>query len=106
MPEQANNFSNFYAFYLSEHSNKTCRQLHFAGSTLVLLCVLGFIRTGDAYYLLAAPVCGYGFAWLGHFVFEKNKPASFKRPLFSFLGDWVMFWQLLTRQIPFDPKKA
>jgi hypothetical protein len=50
---------------------------------------------------LAGVLCGYGFAWIGHFVFEKNQPASFKQPLFSFMGDWKMFWQILTGKIPF-----
>lgn len=104
MSKKHTHFSTFYAFYLSEHRNKTCRQLHFVGSSLVLSCLMLYAQSGNAYYLLAAPLCGYGFAWIGHFVFEKNKPASFKRPLYSFLGDWVMYWQLLTRQIPFDPK--
>ncbi|MES2071688.1 MAG: DUF962 domain-containing protein [Pseudomonadota bacterium] len=96
-------FAEFYPFYLSEHSNRTCRQLHFLGSSLVLSTVALFIATGNASWLLAAPVCGYGFAWIGHFVFEKNKPASFKQPLYSFMGDWVMYWQLLTGKIPFQP---
>jgi hypothetical protein len=50
--------------------------------------------TGQWRYLLLALLCGYGFAWVGHFVFEKNKPASFKRPLYSFMGDWVMYAQI------------
>ncbi|MFZ3002213.1 MAG: Mpo1-like protein [Undibacterium umbellatum] len=101
MAEKFTNFSAFYAFYLTEHSNKTCRQLHFLGSTLVIICLAGFIATGAIMYLLAAPICGYGFAWIGHFVFEKNRPASFKQPLFSFMGDWVMYWQLLSGKIRF-----
>ncbi|MFZ6730342.1 Mpo1-like protein [Undibacterium sp. Ji42W] len=95
-------FSAFYAFYLSEHSNKTCRQLHFLGSSLVILCLATFILTGHTGFLLAAPIFGYGFAWIGHFVFEKNRPASFKQPLFSLMGDWVMYWQLLTGKISFS----
>ncbi|MFZ6874678.1 Mpo1-like protein [Undibacterium sp. Di27W] len=102
MAEKYNDFSAFYVFYLSEHGNKTCRQLHFLGSSLVILCMATFIFTGQLAYLLAAPICGYGFAWLGHFVFEKNRPASFKQPLFSFMGDWVMYWQLLSGKISFS----
>jgi hypothetical protein len=96
-------FAEFYPFYLSEHSNKTCRQLHFLGSSLVLACLLLSVLTGKLAWLAAMPLCGYGFAWLGHFAFEKNKPASFKQPLYSFMGDWVMYWQLLTGKISFDP---
>ena len=57
--------------------------------------------TGSLAWLLAGLLCGYGCAWLGHFGFEKNKPASFSRPLYSFMGDWVMFKDLLTGRIPF-----
>ena len=103
MTTKYTSFAEFYPFYLSEHSNRTCRQLHFVGSSLVLSTIVLAIVTGSAAWLLAAPVCGYGFAWIGHFVFEKNKPASFKQPLYSFMGDWVMYWQLLTGKISFQP---
>ncbi|MFZ6744627.1 Mpo1-like protein [Undibacterium sp. JH2W] len=102
MADKYTDFSAFYAFYLTEHSNKTCRQLHFIGSTLVLLCITAFIVMGNTGYLLAIPLCGYGFAWVGHFVFEKNRPASFRQPLFSLMGDWVMYWQLLSGKISFS----
>ncbi|WP_395060424.1 Mpo1-like protein [Polaromonas sp.] len=84
-------FAEFYPFYLTEHSDRTCRRLHFAGSTSSLLCLAAAISSRNPWWLLAGLLCGYGFAWVGHFVFEKNKPASFKRPLYSFMGDWVMY---------------
>jgi len=84
-------FAEFYPFYLGEHANRTCRRLHFVGSTLALLCVAAALITANWLWLVGAPVCGYAFAWVGHFGFEKNKPASFKRPLYSFLGDWTMY---------------
>lgn len=90
-PKSFNTFTEFYPFYLGEHSNRTCRRLHFVGSTLSLVCVAMLVATGRPQYLLYALLCGYGFAWVGHFGFEKNKPASFKRPLYSFLGDWAMY---------------
>ncbi len=90
-PKSLKTFAEFYPFYLSEHSNRTCRRLHFVGSTLALLCFITAVARGQPIYLLYGLLCGYGFAWLGHFGFEKNKPASFKRPLFSFMGDWVMY---------------
>ena len=61
------------------------------GSTLALGCLVLLLATGDGYWLLVGLLCGYGFAWIGHFGFEKNKPASFSRPLYSFRGDWVMY---------------
>jgi hypothetical protein len=84
-------FADFYPFYLSEHSNPTCRRLHFVGSTLVLGCVLQLALTGHPIWVLYGLLCGYGFAWVGHFFFEKNRPATFKYPLYSFIGDWVMY---------------
>jgi hypothetical protein len=67
----------------------------------VLGCVLAAIVTRNAWWLLAAPLCGYGFAWVGHFFFERNRPATFAHPLYSFAGDWVMFRDMLTGRIPF-----
>ena len=96
---QFESFAQFYPFYLSEHANLTCRRLHFAGSLCVLAILAAALATGRPMWLLAMPVAGYGFAWIGHFVFEKNKPASFRHPLYSFMGDWVMFFQLLTGKI-------
>ena len=97
-------FGEFYPYYLSEHRNATCRRLHFAGSTLVLAVVVAAIVTRNPWWLLLAPVAGYGFAWVGHFAFEKNRPATFTYPLWSFMGDWVMYWQLATRRIPFEER--
>ena len=88
-------FKEFYPFYLSEHQNRICRRLHFLGSLLVLVNLAAAILFSDWRYLLLMPLCGYGFAWIGHFVYEKNKPASFKYPWYSFLGDWVMFKDVL-----------
>jgi hypothetical protein len=94
-------FAEFYPFYLSEHRNRTCRRLHFIGTSLVLGCVVAAMVTGNAWWLLAAPVCGYGFAWIGHFRFEKNRPATFEYPLYSFAGDWLMYRDMLMGRIPF-----
>jgi len=94
-------FKEFYPFYLSEHNNHTCRRLHFIGSSLALTCFALLIATGNPWWLVAALVAGYGFAWVGHFAFEKNRPASFKQPLFSFMGDWVMYRDIWTGRIRF-----
>jgi hypothetical protein len=90
-PKAMTSFAEFYPFYLTEHSNLVCRRLHFVGSSLALACLVAVVVTGSFKWLLVGLLCGYGFAWLGHFGFEKNKPASFKRPLYSFMGDWVMY---------------
>ncbi|MGP4842592.1 Mpo1-like protein [Marinobacter sp. 1Y8] len=96
-----NSFAEFYPYYLDEHRDRTSRRLHFLGSALVLLVTLVAILSGQWRYLLLLPVIGYGFAWVGHFFFEKNRPATFKHPLYSLLGDWVMFRDMLTGRIRF-----
>ncbi|WP_291913044.1 DUF962 domain-containing protein [Limnohabitans sp.] len=98
---QHNSFAEFYPFYLSEHSDRTCRRMHFVGSTLSLMCLAMLAVTGKPQYFLYALLCGYGCAWIGHFVFEKNKPASFKRPLYSFMGDWVMYRDMWRGRVSF-----
>ncbi len=97
--ERFRSFADFYPFYLAEHSNRTCRRLHFVGSLVVLAILLYALSSQQWLWLLAMPLAGYGFAWVGHFVFEKNRPATFQYPLYSFVGDWVMFKDLLTGKI-------
>ena len=100
-PKAFRSFAEFYPFYLSEHSNRTCRRLHFVGSTLSLACLATLVATRNPLWLLAGLLVGYGFAWIGHFGFEKNRPASFKRPLYSFMGDWVMYKDIWIGRIAF-----
>ncbi|BFT29012.1 DUF962 domain-containing protein [Alteromonas sp. D210916BOD_24] len=92
-------FKEFYPFYLKEHSDSTCRTLHFIGSWLVLGVIALAVYLGNWSLLWLIPVVGYGFAWVGHFFFEKNKPATFKHPFYSFIGDWVMFKDILIGKI-------
>ncbi|MES2909954.1 MAG: Mpo1-like protein [Pseudomonadota bacterium] len=98
-PRSFQSFAEFYPFYLTEHSDLTCRRLHFVGSTLTLACVVALVVTRNPLWILAALLCGYGFAWVGHFGFEKNRPASFKRPLYSFMGDWAMYRDIWTGKV-------
>ena len=88
-------FADFYPFYLSEHSLPICRALHYIGTSLGLSLVLYFVLLGRFASIPLALIPGYAFAWIGHFVFEKNRPATFKYPLYSFLGDWVMLKDFL-----------
>lgn len=94
-------FAEFYPFYLGEHRNRTCRRLHFMGSSLVIAVVALALLSGQWRWLWLAPLAGYGFAWVGHYAFEKNRPATFKHPLYSLLGDWVMYGQMWRGKIPF-----
>ncbi|KHK56679.1 membrane protein [Ralstonia sp. A12] len=94
-------FAEFYPFYLGEHQDRTCRRLHFAGSSVALVCLILLIFTGNLWWLLGAAVSGYAFAWVGHFGFEKNRPATFRHPFYSLMGDWVMYRDIWTGKIPF-----
>lgn len=94
-------FADFYPVYLSEHADRTSRRLHFAGSSLVLVCLALFIASLNPLWVLGALLCGYGFAWTGHFFFERNKPATFRQPVYSLMGDWKMYWQIWTGKVPF-----
>ena len=94
-------FNAFYPFYLSQHQNITCRRLHFVGSTLIIV-MLSYILINSSWLLLwTIPLLGYGFAWIGHFFFEKNRPATFSYPWYSLLGDWVMYKDMLIGKIKF-----
>ncbi|WP_087502735.1 DUF962 domain-containing protein [Pseudomonas sp. SID14000] len=96
---QFRSFAEFYPYYLGEHSNPTCRRLHFVGTSLVIALLAYTIGSGKWVLLLATPLFGYGFAWVGHFFFEKNRPATFTHPLYSLLGDFVMFRDILVGRI-------
>ena len=94
--ERFQSFAAFYPHYIHEHSNRTCRRIHVVGSALVLVVLAAAIATLNPWWLLAMPLVGYGFAWVGHFFFEKNRPATFKYPLWSLMGDWRMFFETVT----------
>lgn len=98
MPAQTHlsfsSFAAFYPYYLAEHAHPQCRTLHFVGSWLVLAVIAVAIFSAQWTLLWLLPLIGYGFAWLGHFVFEKNRPATFRFPFYSLMGDWVMFWDI------------
>lgn len=100
-PQAFASFREFYPYYLSEHANPVCRRLHYLGNTLALACLAMLAGSGNPWWLLAGLVAGYGCAWIGHFVFEKNRPATFGHPLYSFAGDWVMFAEMLRGRIRF-----
>ena len=92
-------FHDFYPFYLREHSSRVSRRLHVIGSLLALMLALAALVTQEWVLLWAVPVAGYAFAWIGHFVFEKNSPATFRHPLYSLRGDFTMLRDVLTGRI-------
>lgn len=95
----------FYPFYLTEHLDPVSRVLHFIGTASILLWIILALVTGNAWWLALIPVAGYGFAWVGHFFFERNKPATFQYPGYSLASDFILFWQLLTGRQSFRPKR-
>ncbi len=92
-------FKSFYYYYLTEHSDATNRNLHFTGTLLVICCFIAGIITGKWWLFAVIPLLGYGFAWVGHYFIEKNKPATFTYPLYSLGSDFVMFWHTITGQL-------
>lgn len=95
----------FYPFYLSEHQNPISRKLHFIGTALLFVILAIAIFLSNYWFLWLLPVIGYGFAWVGHFFFEKNRPATFDYPFYSLASDFVLFFHLLTGKEKFNPKK-
>ena len=88
-------FEQFWDYYVGEHKEKATRLLHFVGTTSAIACVAGGLLTRRRWLLLLAPVLGYGPAWIGHFVVEKNRPATFSYPLWSLQADFVMWWKTI-----------
>ena len=99
MEKKYKTFWDFYPYYLTEHSDPICRATHYIGTTGLFAVVAAAIYFGNPKLLFLLPVVGYGFAWLGHFAFEKNKPATFQYPLYSLGSDFVMYFHFLTGQI-------
>ncbi len=94
--ERYKTFEEFYPFYLSEHQNMVSRRLHVIGTSVALVLLLAALVTQSGWLLLLALLQGYTFAWVGHFFFEHNKPATFKYPLYSLKGDWRMWWEVVS----------
>lgn len=92
-------FREFYPYYLSEHADRNCRRMHFVGTSLVLLTLVFALASGRLRWLWLVPLFGYGFAWLGHFAFEKNRPATFRHPFYSLAGDFVMYADVLRGRV-------
>jgi hypothetical protein len=99
MPRRFHSFSEFYPFYLSEHRDPRCRRLHFIGIVLALALAAAAAALQQWPLLLAAVFAGYGCAWAGHAFFEGNRPATFSHPIYSFMGDWVMFKDILVGKV-------
>ncbi len=99
-------FWSFYPYYLTEHGDATNRLLHFAGTSLIIGFLIAGIALKNFWFIAAIPFCGYGFAWVGHYFIEKNRPATFTYPLYSLGSDFVMWWHTITGQLPSKLKEA
>jgi hypothetical protein len=100
------NYSDFWDFYVQEHSKPLTRALHFAGTALGLALLVWFIATGRWYFFPLFLVVGYAFAWFAHFVVEKNRPATFKYPLWSFISDFRMIWFMITGRMSAEVERT
>lgn len=103
---RAASLADFYPYYLAEHANPTSRALHVAGTGGAIALALGAAVTRNPRLLLAAPVIGYGFAWLGHYLFEHNKPATFRQPLYSLACDFLMLRDVLRGRLSLSSNDA
>jgi len=97
--QRYNSFAEFWPYYLAEHSKPGTRLLHLVGTSIALGAVVVFIVIGKWWLSPLALLPGYGAAWVGHFFIEKNKPATFQYPLWSFMGDYKMIWLMLTGRL-------
>jgi hypothetical protein len=93
-------FRDFYPYYLGEHTNRTSRRLHYLGTTAFVAFVVAAVIARDWRLAAIAPLLGYGPAWIGHFFFERNRPATFRHPFYSLIGDFAMLRDFVLGRIP------
>jgi hypothetical protein len=106
MEERIKTYTEFWDFYVQEHSQPLTQWLHFFGTSLAILLLVWFIWRGTWVFLPLCLVVGYGFAWIAHFFVEKNKPATFKYPLWSFISDYKMMWMMVTGKMDAEVERV
>lgn len=106
MERMIRSYSEFWDFYVTEHSKPMTRYFHFVGTMLGLILLVAFLLYGAYLFIPLCFLVGYGFAWFSHFAIEKNKPASFKYPLWSFISDYKMMYFMLTGKMEFEVERA
>jgi len=98
-PRGVASFARFWPVYLREHRCTRCRALHYVAATASIGVAVAAACARSWWLLLAAPVTGYGFAWLGHACFERNRPATWRHPWWSLRAEWRMFALALTGRL-------
>lgn len=106
MESRFKSLKEFYPYYLKEHLNPICRKLHFIGTALIFIIIIIASVLNNFWLLLLVPLVGYGFAWVGHFFYERNKPATFKYPFYSLASDFILFFDLLRGKESFQPQRS
>jgi hypothetical protein len=106
MADPIGGFKAFWPEYLRAHLDPRTRALHYLGTSVSIVLLLAFVVTKDWRCLVAAPIAGYGFAWLAHWLFEQNRPATFEHPLLSFMGDFYMLYLWLTNRLAAELVRA
>lgn len=104
--EPFRSFDEFWPYYVGEHSSAACRALHYFGTSMAIASLIGFVATAQFHLIPISLVLGYGPAWVGHFFIEKNRPATFKYPRWSLMGDFKMLWYALTGRMGGELEKA
>ena len=99
-------YGEFWDFYVLEHSKPATRALHFVGTSIGSTLLVWFVISGRWYFFPLFFVVGYAFAWFAHFVIEKNKPASFRYPFWSFVSDFKMMWYMITGRMDGEVRRV
>jgi hypothetical protein len=92
-------YAAFFPHYLRQHANPLCRRFHYVGTSGALVCLVGFVVSGDWRAVALGIGFGYGFAWVGHFFVEHNRPATLCHPIWSLMADHHMGWLALTGRL-------
>ncbi|HYE49537.1 MAG TPA: DUF962 domain-containing protein [Azospirillaceae bacterium] len=99
-------YAEFWPFYLREHARPGTRVWHYVGTSLGLACVAYGLATGNLWWLLGMPLCGYAFAWASHAFVEHNRPATFTYPLWSLVSDFRMLFLFLAGRLEGELRRA